>query len=67
MTQKDALRSLLWCRWITPLDALREVGCLSLSQRVGELKREGLTILSVWVKTDTGKRVRAYRRARGKA
>jgi hypothetical protein len=59
MTQKNALRSLLWGRWITPLDALREIGCLSLSQRVGELRREGLSILDVWVKTR--KRVKAYR------
>ena len=56
---QGALRSLLWGRWITPLDALREIGCLSLSQRVGELRREGLSILDVWVKTR--KRVKAYR------
>jgi hypothetical protein len=48
-------------QWVTPLDALRLVGCLSLSQRVGELEREGHTLDRKWINTTSGKRVRAYR------
>lgn len=44
---------------ITPLSALRRFGCLSLSQRVGQLKREGWPIQSKTIKVN-GSRVSKY-------
>lgn len=48
---------------LTPLQALQRFGCMTLSQRVGELKREGYRIGS-WmrlVRTKNGhKRVAEY-------
>ena len=44
--------------WITPMDAIREIGCYKLSTRIGELIREGIKIEKqiVWAKTWTGER-----------
>ena len=61
MTMKDELLALMRRRWVTPLIALREVGCLSLSQRCGELRRAGVKVLDKWTETPTGKRVKSYR------
>lgn len=61
-TMEHRLLKLLKRKWVTPLDALREVGCLSLSQRCGELRREaGVQIKDKWVELDGGKRIKAYR------
>jgi len=60
---ESRLLALLGTRWVTPIVALREVGCLSLSQRCGEFRRElGLPIADKWVKRK-GKRFKAYRLA----
>lgn len=61
MTMKAELIDLLKKRWITPLDALGEVGCLSLSQRCGDLRREGLHVIDRWHDLPNGKRVKSYR------
>lgn len=46
-TKKDALRqAFLQYEVITPLVALNKYRCLSLSQRVGDFVKEGLTIKS---------------------
>ena len=45
-TKKAVVLSLMKQRWLTPLTALNYCGLLSLSQRVGELKREGYKIVS---------------------
>lgn len=58
---KERLLGLMRRQWLTPLDALNMVGCLSLSQRVGELEREGHTLDRKWVNTSSGKRVMSYR------
>lgn len=47
--------------WTTPLEALEKANCLSLSQRCGQFRREGLTVLDKWVDLANGKRVKAYR------
>lgn len=60
-TMKPALIKLLTRKWVTPLIALNEVNCLSLSQRCGELRRTGVNVASRWVETATGKRVKAYK------
>ena len=39
-TMKQALMQLLLKQWVTPLDALNKVGCMSLSQRCGEFAAE---------------------------
>lgn len=72
-TMKQALMKLLLKQWVTPLDALNKVGCMSLSQRCGEIRRDeryaivqpggemAPRIVSKWVKLPSGKRVKAYR------
>jgi hypothetical protein len=45
---------------MTPLKALTRFGCLSLSQRCGELVRDGHPIIRTQVKTKSGKRVGYY-------
>lgn len=47
--------------WISPLRALELVQCLSLSQRVGEIEREGHLVNRRWKKLDNGKTVREYK------
>ena len=46
MTKKQHLLNMLSQRWMTPHDALRICGLFSLSQRCGELRREGHKVLS---------------------
>ena len=46
---------------LTPLSALQEFNCLSLSQRIGELKKQGWPIVSEMIEVASGKRVACYR------
>ena len=46
---------------ITPLVALRKFGCLSLSQRIGQIKRDGFPVVTKLVKVGPNKRVAEYR------
>ena len=46
---------------LTPLQALEQFGCLALSQRMGELRREGHPIVSEIIRLSNGKRVAQYR------
>lgn len=64
MTQKDQLHKIMRRRWVTGLDALKLAGCLSLSQRCGELRRAGVNVVSRWVHVGE-KRVKAYRIVKG--
>lgn len=59
-TMRQTLLDLLKTRYVTPLDALTEAGCLSLSQRCGEFRKAGIKVLDKWVDLDNGKRVKAY-------
>jgi len=53
MTQKDrVLKYMQDTGKITPLDAIREFGCLRLSARIFDLKRDGYNIVS---ETETSK------------
>ncbi len=63
---KQSLLSILRKKWVTPLVALNEANCLSLSQRCGEFRRSGLPVQDKWVHTDTGKKVKAYRIVKAK-
>jgi hypothetical protein len=72
-TMAARLLKLLHKEWVTPLDALRKIGCLSLSQRCGEFRhmhrwnilgpdgKRMPAILDKWVKLPGGKRVKAYK------
>jgi hypothetical protein len=60
-TMRDRLLALLQREWVTPLEALQQCGCLSLSQRCGEFRREGIRVSDRWVDLPNGKRVKAYR------
>jgi hypothetical protein len=51
---------LLRAGWVTPLQSAAMGGCLSLSQRVGELRRAGYTVLDRWEDLPSGARVKAY-------
>ena len=42
--QRDQLLKLMKKRWISPLEALEEVGCLRLAARVHEIRLSGVTI-----------------------
>ncbi|OPZ11098.1 MAG: hypothetical protein BWZ07_02256 [Alphaproteobacteria bacterium ADurb.BinA280] len=42
MTMKADLIKLLRARWVTPVVALNEAKCFSLSQRCGDLRRDGV-------------------------
>lgn len=57
----DILMALKNGELLTPLVALKKYDCLSLSQRVGELKRQGWPITSEMVSVPSGKRVAQYR------
>lgn len=50
MSKKTRLLRLMQNRWVTPLLALQACQCFSLSQRAGELRREGYTVVSRRVK-----------------
>lgn len=65
-TMKTDLLTLLRKKWTTPLIALNEAHCLSLSQRCGEFRSRGINVASKWVKTPSGKRVKAYKIVTGK-
>lgn len=58
---RERLLDLLKREWTTPLDALGKAGCLSLSQRCGEFRREGIQVQDRWVDLPNGKRIKAYR------
>jgi hypothetical protein len=61
MNQKDfILRYLKTGKKLTPLKALELFGCMSLSQRCGELKKQGYEIRSKLIELPTGKRVGLY-------
>lgn len=45
---------------LTVLEALLELGCYALSQRIGEMRRAGVPIQSQFIRTDTGKRIKEY-------
>ena len=59
-TMEARLRDLLTQRWLTPVDALQEAQCFSLSQRCGEFRKQGLNVIDKWVALPSGKKVKAY-------
>ena len=60
--KQKILRHLQGGRTITPLQALDRFNCMSLAQRVAELKREGHPIQGELIKDDrTKKRFSQYR------
>ena len=61
MNQKTALIRAMKRRWLTALEAAQTVGVLALSQRCGELRRDGVCVVDEWIKTASGKRVKRYR------
>lgn len=56
-----ALVRTLQRRWLTSLDAAQTIGVYALSQRCGELRRSGVCVIDKWVRTQSGKRIKAYR------
>ena len=58
---RDRLLSLLRAQYVTPIDALNQAGCMSLSQRAGEMIREGVLIHKKWVALPGGKKCMSYK------
>ena len=58
---QDQVAELLRKGWVSPIQALHQAGCLSLSQRCGELANEGHKVEKNWLDLPNGKRVRIYR------
>jgi hypothetical protein len=46
---------------ITALEALIRFKCMRLASRINDLKNRNIDIADRWVKSDTGKRIKAYR------
>ena len=64
MTQLDKLSDWFGSgRTLTVAEALTQLGIYALSQRVGELKRQGVPIESDMIETPGGARVARYRLA----
>ena len=66
MTKKLQAYALMSQRWVTPLDSLKAIDLLALSQTVGRIEADsalmrGRQMLRKWHKTQTGARVMAYR------
>ncbi len=61
MTKKTLTIRILRRGWTTALQCALKGGCLSLSQRAGELRKAGVLVSSTWVTTTGGARVKAYR------
>jgi hypothetical protein len=60
MTQNQLIEKRLRAGWTTPLDALRDCGCMRLAARVLEMRQDGLKVLDKWVQVD-GKKFKAYK------
>ena len=54
-------KSLLARRWVTGLESAQLGGCIALSQRVSEMRSDGLTVIDKWITTAGGARIKAYR------
>lgn len=66
MSQLDALRQHFDSgRRLTVASAMELYGIYALSQRCGELRRDGYPLASEMVETPTGKRVAQYYKAQG--
>ena len=64
-TKIERLKKIMAKRWVTALDSAL-LGCpMALSQRVGDLKRDGYKVRDKWVITQGGSRVKAYTLAKG--
>lgn len=63
-TKKAALLKLMQRQWVSPIKALQAVGCLSLSQRCGELRRAGVNVQTRWARSP-GARYCEYRVVKG--
>ena len=61
MNQTKKTIQLLTKGWLTALESAQQGGCLSLSQRVGELRRDGAVVLDRWVETKNGARIKSYK------
>lgn len=67
MNHTEKTVALLKRGYITAMECASRGGCLSLSQRVSELRRAGNIVGDVWRVTNGGARVKAYRLLKGPA
>lgn len=65
MTHIERTVSLLCKGWLTALQSAQQGGCMSLSQRVGQLRRQGVAVEDKWIATEGGARIKAYRIPKG--
>ena len=68
MSQKKRIREALLCGIsITKLEALKWFGSLNFGARIGELREEGMNIVTTMVETSSGKSVARYHLIREEA
>lgn len=65
-TKLQRLIKLMRTRWESPIDALNACGLMSLSQRCGELRRNGVNVASKWAHSPNGGRFKVYKIVTGK-
>ena len=61
MNQTARTVQLLTKGWTTALESAQQGGCLSLAQRVSEMRRDGAVVLDKWVTTSAGARIKSYK------
>jgi hypothetical protein len=59
-TKIERLKKIMAKRWVTALDSALLGGPMALSQRVGDLKRDGYKVRDKWVILPSGSKVKAY-------
>lgn len=65
-TKMQKLERVLRRRWLSSLDSALLGMPISLSQRVGDLRRSGVTVIDRWVTSATGARYKEYHVVGGK-
>ena len=58
--QNDEILTLLKQGPLTPMDALKKVGCMRIAARIWELRQMGYPISREWHVTRSGKKVARY-------
>jgi hypothetical protein len=59
--QKELIINHLMTRGpLTVVEAITYIGCYALSQRCGDLRREGFPIKDKWITTNTGTKIKQY-------
>lgn len=61
MSQTETILAMLKRGPVTQMDALQEAGCMRLPARINELRQQGISIETEYIKTPTGKTIGQYK------